>query len=455
MTLVYWYCRITWLAMIVGGLLNLVVLRYAFPVGLGIFIGGFVAWLVGFGIFAYQIHVQLPVVTSIDSDSVLYAILYPLIQKNRSDLDQLLTNVRLFAQQSHWFQMIAQLSEDGIVLVNMAGRIQSINPTAVSWFCPDCTPAGLNGELIEAAIRHPHVTDVLTLAKTSTEPVSSTLVNARLGSTMTIVVSAILDDNQCKIGYILIFRDITYRNQIDQLRKDVVDNISHELKTPVTAIAGFAETLLESPNLSADQIRRFITIISHHAGRLSQTIDGILTLSRVDRMATSLDRTAVTSDILFASAIENCSNELTQKPHPLSVIGPPILLLVHTGLIIQAITNLLINAIVHTDSNVPIQLTANSANNCAIITVKDFGTGIASEHLPHIFDRFYRANATRNCRGTGLGLAIVKEIASAHGGWVRVESVPGEGTEFHLLLPESDNRTNCDTSQLTYPLTHP
>jgi len=229
-------------------------------------------------------------------------------------------------------------------------------------------------------------------------------------------------------------------DSLENLRREFVANVSHELKTPVTTIKGFTETLLEGAKDDPRDLQRFLETISRQADRLADIIDDLLTLSRLESAPLSevlvLDRHDL-CEILQASA-EVCQSRAEKKSIVLLIhCHPSIRVYVDNSLLMQAIVNLVDNAIKYSPENTRVKIAARVEASHVCIDVCDQGPGIMETHIPRLFERFYRADKARSRKlgGTGLGLAIVKHIANVHKGEVTVSSRVGSGSTFTILLP--------------------
>ncbi|MHC5198862.1 MAG: sensor histidine kinase [Planctomycetota bacterium] len=228
--------------------------------------------------------------------------------------------------------------------------------------------------------------------------------------------------------------------QLEAIRRDFVANVSHELKTPITSIKGFVETLQEGALTDPEQADRFLEIIARHADRLNAIIDDLLSLSRLEedseQRALSFEMTLLKPVLTEAIALSkpaaeakriridlNCSETLAARMNP--------------ALLEQAVTNLINNAIKYSTEESRIEITAEQTGDEMRLAVRDQGCGIAEKYHERIFQRFYVVDKSRSRKlgGTGLGLAIVKHIAQVHNGTVTLESQPGSGSTFTLHLP--------------------
>ena len=244
------------------------------------------------------------------------------------------------------------------------------------------------------------------------------------------------------IGVLIVLHDVTHLRQLEHLRRDFVANVSHELKTPITSIKGFVETLLAGALQEPENAENFLRIIAKQADRLNEIIDDLLSLSRIEQDAERGQIFLTTQRIkgVMAAAIEVCEPKAKAREIAVHLDCPDDLRArINAPLLEQALVNLVDNAIKYSETNREVRVEAERAGAAVIIRVRDQGSGIKPEHLPRLFERFYRVDSgrSRQSGGTGLGLAIVKHIAQAHGGKVTVESTPGKGSIFSLhLLPD-------------------
>ena len=238
----------------------------------------------------------------------------------------------------------------------------------------------------------------------------------------------------------MVLNDVTRLRRLEKVRSDFVANVSHELKTPITAIKGFVETLQDGAMADPAAAGRFIEIILKNSNRLNAIVDDLLTLSRIeqedDNRQIDLERGRLAE--VLADAVEACTQKAAVKDLAITVACPADLLAeINSPLLQQAVTNLIVNAIKYSDQGGEVFVSGQLVDDAVSIRVEDFGVGIASEHLPRLFERFYRSDKARSRKlgGTGLGLAIVKHIVHAHHGLVEVVSTPGKGTVFTITIP--------------------
>jgi two-component system, OmpR family, phosphate regulon sensor histidine kinase PhoR len=242
-----------------------------------------------------------------------------------------------------------------------------------------------------------------------------------------------------KMGAVVVFYEITELRRLEQVRKDFVANVSHELKTPLTSIQGFAETLLAGALTDRANSRRFVEIIRAHALRLSRLTDDLLKLSRIEAGKLDLEFQPVSLARLIEASVETTRPRAEAGHLSLSIDCPADLPPVPAdpNLLREVLQNLLDNAVQYTPAEGRIEVSARVAGDSATVTVADTGIGVPEAEQQRIFERFYRIDPARSRElgSTGLGLAISKHIVEAHGGEIGVESAVGRGSKFTFRIP--------------------
>jgi len=226
--------------------------------------------------------------------------------------------------------------------------------------------------------------------------------------------------------------------EADRARRQLLADVSHELMTPLTAIRGYAETLaLPQFAPASSDGQRSVRVILEESDRIERLVGDLLDLARYEAGGLSLTRDRVVVADLFDRVLARHAQEAQAKSVTLTVAGVDraLALSADAGRIEQALQNLASNALRHTPSGGAVTLAADADATSVRLRVADTGTGIAAEHLPHVFDRFYKADAARSQAGSGLGLSIVKAIVERHGGRVGARSTPGVETVFEIELP--------------------
>jgi len=240
-------------------------------------------------------------------------------------------------------------------------------------------------------------------------------------------------------GAIAVFHDVTDIKQLAQIRKDFVTNVSHELKNPLTAIKGYAETLLDGGIDDQEKARSFIRIISEHANRMDNLIQDILALARLEAQGTEISNEQVSVKEVVEGSLRALGPQAESKRIKFAREFPPEDITVrgdHEKLS-QAVVNIVDNAIKYSPPDTKVTITLSECEGEVRIDVRDEGSGIPKEDQERIFERFYRVDKGRSrvAGGTGLGLSIVKHAILAHKGRAWVDSEPGEGSTFHIVLP--------------------
>ena len=266
------------------------------------------------------------------------------------------------------------------------------------------------------------------------EVLSGAVVEARelgLGDRTVVISARPLQDG----GILLVLSDVTDVRRLETVRRDFVANVSHELKTPLTAIAGYAETLVaEAPDTQAKQ---FAQTIVENARRMQRLVDDLLDLSRIESGAWApepkplrVQAAALEAWAPFEDRARERRIQLETTPNSDTIQGD-------ADALRQILTNLFDNALRHTPTGGRIRVATERAGSATLIRVTDTGTGIPADHLPRIFERFYRVDPGRSREegGTGLGLSIVKHLVEAHGGRVEAQSELGRGTTILLYFP--------------------
>ncbi|OQP06558.1 PAS domain-containing sensor histidine kinase [Geobacillus sp. 46C-IIa] len=242
-------------------------------------------------------------------------------------------------------------------------------------------------------------------------------------------------------GIVAVFHDITELKRLEQIRKDFVANVSHELKTPVTSIKGFAETLLDGAMKDEEALEHFLTIILKESERLQTLVEELLDLSKIEQHGFQLLLDDVNVAEVTAEAVAVFRQKAEEKQIDLRAEAPPWLVIRgDRNRLKQILLNLLANAIAYTPEHGQVAVEAEENEREVLIRVKDTGIGIEEKEIPRIFERFYRVDKarSRDSGGTGLGLSIVKHLVEAHHGHITVASEVGRGTVFTIHFPKPE-----------------
>ena len=353
-----------------------------------------------------------------------------------AELDQRLETI---VRQENEHQAVLSSMVEGVLAVDPEGAILSLNETCAEMLGVDAEQA--RGRLVHEAIRHAGLLTFVEKALASPEPVEQDLEATGPDRHWLHAHGTVLHDGQQrKIGALIVLHDVTRLRHLEKIRRDFVANVSHELKTPITSIKGFVETLLHEQLEDKDNSLRFLGIILRQVNRLDAIIGDLLMLSRLERGSeeqTIQLQSESLAEVLRA-AVEMCEKKAADKQMRLDLDCPADLQAeINAPLLEQAVTNLIDNAIKYSEAGAAVRIAASQQENEVVIRVQDQGCGIEAVHLPRLFERFYRVDRARSRElgGTGLGLAIVKHIVAAHRGSVRVESTVGQGSTFFISLP--------------------
>ncbi|MBF0411281.1 MAG: PAS domain-containing protein [Desulfamplus sp.] len=420
----------------------------------------------------------------------------PLLLPDSEELFQLALTINLMAQtldekiktlEDRTMELEAVLSSmrEGVIAVDPDEKIITANHAAAEMFG---YPTDLiKGRNIHEISRYYELQKLLSRALANADPVEDDIAIHGNGDYIYNVHStALCNSSGAKLGILIIFHDITRIRKLETMHKDFAANVSHELKTPLTSIKGFVETLEnliqeqqdstnhcfkdvenkseQNEHKNQDFIKddgqrckhektaKFIKIIQKNVDRLIALINDLLALSRVEREEgatvrlephdiTQIIQAAIDACTSIAAAnninIEYISQNIVEDDSKGNSKDRSIIALIDPILMEQAITNLIDNAIKYSASGNRVVVTCDSTNRTIMINITDYGTGIGGEHLSRIFNRFYRVDKSRSrdMGGTGLGLAIVKHIIRYHKGDISVTSTVGKGSTFKITLP--------------------
>lgn len=369
-------------------------------------------------------------------DSVEIGTLAETMNRMAEQLDERIQTV--LCQQNEREAMLSSM-EEGVLAINNEGTILSLNQACATLLGDE--PARLQGRSVYEVVRKADLLKFIESALASPSPVEGEI---QLRGVLERWVSAhgtVLHDSQRgKIGVLIVLHDITRLRHLEEVRRDFVANVSHELRTPITSIKGFIETLVDGAYEDKENAHRFLQIMLRQVNRLDAIICDLLVLSRIERGSEEQLIELASESIrgVLQAAIEMCEKKAINKNVKIDLVCPENLTgEINAALLEQAVVNLLDNAIKYSNPEAVIEVSAAREAAELVIRVKDQGCGIETQHLPRLFERFYRVDKARSRElgGTGLGLAIVRHIALAHRGSVSVESTVGVGSTFCLRLP--------------------
>jgi len=327
------------------------------------------------------------------------------------------------------FRLAGEALPDGVVVFNRHRQIDGLNAQAAAHF--NLNPATDRGQPLTNLIRQPEMVSYLSAGQFD-EPL---LLQNDLhkGQTLQVQVIPYGDDQN-----LLISRDISQLERLENMRRDFVANVSHELKTPLTVVSGFVEMLVDDFDAyPREDALHYLRLVQEQSGRMQHLIDDLLTLSALETGSlTPLDERVEVPALL--ASIQQEARALSAGRHQISLVcdGPPVLLGCANELR-SAFGNLASNAVRYTPDGGKVELIWQRTADGAAFTVADSGIGIAPQHIPRLTERFYRVDRSRSREtgGTGLGLAIVKHVLTRHQGHLEVESEAGKGSRFSACFP--------------------
>ncbi|MEX2188205.1 MAG: ATP-binding protein [Pirellulales bacterium] len=353
--------------------------------------------------------------------------------------DRIATILRQSSEQN---AVLASMVE-GVMAVDPREKIITLNSAAADLL--ECSRERAIGRNVQDFVLHSELRKFVAQAVTCDEPIQQDI-TLDAGSVRIIQArGTALGERGARRGAVIVLNDVTNIRRLENLRKDFVANVSHELKTPITSIKGFVETLLDGALDQRADAERFLGIVGKQADRLAAIVEDLLSLAKIEQSegVAELDvHEADVRDVVYA-AMQSCQGLASERrvsvryddaQSATADIAPPLLE--------QAVVNLLDNAIKYSGADSEVAISTRSTDCEVLISVTDHGAGIDAEHLPRLFERFYRVDKARSRKlgGTGLGLAIVKHIVSAHRGRVAVDSKPGVGSTFTIHLPKPHSR---------------
>ncbi len=356
-------------------------------------------------------------------------------------LDEKIRTTTDQAQERH--AILASMIE-GVLAVDTNERIITFNEAAGRLLGAD--PSTPRGRPIQEVVRNSGLQQFIHRALTSQKSIEDEVVLHvdQRERYLALHGTVLQTEDGHRIGAVIVLHDQTRLRQLETVRQQFVANVSHELKTPISAVKAAAETLLDRRKGHHADSDRFLSMIARHADRLGAIVDDLLSLARIERESEQGQVTLNPHRVgpVLRRAVENCLVKAEAKGIQLILLddAEDAQAMINAHLLEQAVTNLLDNAVNYCPEASEVRVKASKSGSGIVIEVCDNGPGIDPEHLPRIFERFYRPDHARSREqgGTGLGLAIVKHIATAHGGHVSVQSIsgdqPGHGSRFSIYL---------------------
>ncbi|MFO7986481.1 MAG: ATP-binding protein [Desulfatiglandaceae bacterium] len=347
--------------------------------------------------------------------------------------------IDMVVRQRKEIQAMFSSMAEGVFALDMDEHIISMNRAAEQML--SCRFDEVRGRSIQEVARNLGLHQFVKEVFSGPEPIDRDILVSPENDVVLNCRGSILKDSQDRqIGVIVVLNDVSRLRRLENVRREFVANVSHEIKTPITAIKGFVETLIDGAAQDPRDSGRFLRIIDTHVNRLEVILEDLLSLSRVEQDAEKqeLELAKTRLQEILTTAIEICGERAgAKKIHIEVACSDRMAAEVNPPLLEQAVVNLLDNALKYSPEGSTIRVRVSQDNAEIRIAVCDQGCGIGKKQLPRVFERFYRVDKARSRQlgGTGLGLAIVKHIAEVHGGRVSVESTLGKGSTFTIHLP--------------------
>jgi len=353
---------------------------------------------------------------------------------------QLDSKITQITQQSNELEVILSSLEEGVIAIDIHERIMKLNRVAAKLISVNLSD--VQNRKIQEVIKNDNLRKFISKALSVKHHVKEEIIIHTNGKECIIHAysTALQNIEGGNIGALIVLNDITQLKKLENIRRDFIANVSHELKTPITSIKGYAETLIDGALNNKETSEQFVNIILKQANRLGSIIEDLLSLSRLEQESRESEFDTKETKIIdfIKSAIQLCSIKAESKDIKIEFSCPEdIRASVNSLLMEQAIVNLIDNAVKYSPEKSRVLVETLLTDKEIVIKVIDQGCGISKEHLPRIFERFYRVDKARSRKlgGTGLGLAIVKHISRAHGGYSKVDSTVGTGSIFSIHLP--------------------
>jgi two-component system phosphate regulon sensor histidine kinase PhoR len=374
---------------------------------------------------------RLPVFASAETE---------LLAKTMNDMAANLDErMQTIIRQRNELEAVLSSMTEGVIAVNPEEKIISVNRSAARMF--HSQPSELLNRSVQETVRNPDFQRFVRISLLDENPYEEDIFFHFNGEVLLNTRSASLRNAAGeRIGVLIILNDVTRLRHLENMRRDFAANVSHEIKTPLTAIKGFTETLKAGALNRPEEAALFVGIIENHTNRLIAIIEDLMKLSVIEQNADDKKIALTECRILpiLSSAVQICRQKADEKEIRIPCsCDKSLSAKLNAALIEQAFVNLLDNAIKYSESGSSVEIEAAKNDSEVTIAFRDHGIGIGPEHLSRLFERFYRVDASRSRKmgGTGLGLAIVKHIVIANAGNISVKSSPGKGSSFVIHIP--------------------
>lgn len=350
--------------------------------------------------------------------------------------DRLQATLDSFQAERGRLVAILENMADGVLLADHEGRVQVVNPAAARML--SIVPEEVIGRSVSEVLRHYRLIELWRRCRERREEGEEMVEFGPQGPFIQVQVTPWKRDGPC--GHLILLRDLTPIRRLEVARRDLIANISHELRSPLASLKALVETLREGALEDRPAALRFLERAENEVDMMGQMVQELLELARIESGQVPLQLLPTPASEILLPPAERLRPLAERAGLTLVVSLPPHLpaLLVDPERIRQVISNLLHNAIKFTPAGGKVTMAAVAGVGEVVLSVTDTGVGIPAEDLPRIFERFYKADRARSGGGTGLGLAIAKHLVLAHGGRIWAESVEGKGSTFYVALPTAE-----------------
>ena len=343
--------------------------------------------------------------------------------------------IRNLTTESNQLSVILDTMADGVIVVNSNGQVELMNLSA-EWMLESPNREADRIQLAEV-VRDHGILQLVSEAKATRQTRQAELELVHRRRFLNVIATPLSEGSD--EGVLLTLQDVTSLWQVETTRREFVSNVSHELRSPLAAIRAMTETLQDGALNDTDTAQDFLTRILNDTQRMTTMVNELLELSRLESGQAPIHLAPVSLESVVAEIESRFDVSPDHERLKLETNVPDGIPLVmgEADKLNQVLANLVENAVKVTGDGGLISISANATDRWVEVKVSDNGIGIAREHLPHVFERFYKVDRSRRDGGTGLGLAIVKHLVQAHGGDIKVESVEGEGSAFSFTLPRA------------------
>lgn len=354
--------------------------------------------------------------------------------------EQLREKVETLAEERGRLASVLELMADGVLITDDAGRVQLINPAAADLL--ETTEEDALGQSFAQVVRHHQLIEVWRRCQESGEEQAQTVEIGQRDLFLQVIITPLREGQR---GSLVILQNLTAIRRLQTVRRDFISNISHELRTPLASLKAVVETLRDAALEDPQAARRFLDRADHEVDALTQMVQELLELSRIESGKVPLRLSPASLSDVVLPAVERLQPQIERNELEMVVDLPAGLppVLADAARVQQVVTNLVHNATKFTPPGGRITVSAKEKEGVVVVRVHDTGAGIPAADLPRIFERFYKTDRARSSGGTGLGLAIARHLVQAHGGEIWAKSKEGKGSSFFFSLPvaEQDSET--------------